>query len=81
MKLRKTVREFISRTETHMKHFTFCFIDEFGDNFITLAVWEVAREFCRNGGKLANLDVNQLGVRFAQMRGFDNCHIEIGDGV
>ena len=80
MKLAKPVREFISRTETHMKHFTFDFIDEFGDNFITLAVWEVAAEFARNGGKLANLDVMQLGVQFARMRGFSYCRISIGDG-
>jgi len=64
-----------------MKHFTFYFIDEFGDNITNLAVCEVAAEFARNGGKLADIDVMQLGVQFARMRGFDNCHICIGDGV
>lgn len=81
MQMTKTVRDFVLRTKTRMKHFTFCFEDEFGDNVTNLAVWEVAGEFTRSGGKLFNIDAEQLGVKFTQMRGFDNCHIAIGDGV
>jgi hypothetical protein len=81
MKTTKAVREFISRTNTRMKHFTFCFTDDFGDDYATYSVEEAASDFTRRGGKIAKLDVNQLGVKYAQMRGFENCCISIGEGI
>jgi hypothetical protein len=82
MKVTKAVQAFLDRTGTGFKHYTFNYTDNEGvDGFATFSCREAASEYTKNGGKLAKLDENQLGYRFALMRGWHMIQFSISDGV
>ena len=75
MQITKTVANFLSRTESRNKVYFF----HYENDSFSMPVWEVAGEYTRQGGKINNKNVVELGNKFAAKRGLKNCCIQILD--